>query len=93
MLMPGERIDLWADFSTLARQQVILRSLAFDPGGMGGGDGGGGGCMRGGCGGMNGQATTDGMHGGRGGGGCGGGGGGMGLANGTAFNILTVNVG
>ena len=31
MLMPGERIDLWADFSSLAREQVILRSLAFDP--------------------------------------------------------------
>jgi blue copper oxidase len=37
MLMPGERIDLWADFTTLARKQVILRSLAFDPGGMMGG--------------------------------------------------------
>ena len=44
MLMPGERIDVWADFTSLARKQVILRSLAFDPmGGMGGGDGMGGG--------------------------------------------------
>lgn len=32
MLMPGERIDLWADFAQLARKQVILRSLTFDPG-------------------------------------------------------------
>ncbi len=86
MLMPGERIDLWADFSALARQQVILRSLAFDPDGMGGG---GRGCRMGGCGGMSDQGMVDGM----GGGGGGGGGGGMGLANGAAFNILTVNVG
>ena len=35
MLMPGERIDLWADFGSLAGKQVILRSLAFDAGGMG----------------------------------------------------------
>jgi blue copper oxidase len=35
MLMPGERIDLWADFSSLAGQSVILRSLPFTPGGMG----------------------------------------------------------
>lgn len=73
-LMPGERIDLWADFSKVAGKQVILRSLAFEPGGgmMGGGGGGVGG-----------------------GGGMGGGGGGMGttLANGAAFNILTVSVG
>jgi blue copper oxidase len=35
MLMPGERVDVWADFSSLARKQVILRSLSFDPdGGM-----------------------------------------------------------
>lgn len=72
MLMPGERIDVWADFTALARKQVILRSLSFDPGGgmMGGGGMGGGG------------------------GGMGGGGGGMGgLAMGSAFDILTVNVG
>ncbi len=38
MLMPGERVDLWVDFTQLARKQVILRSLSFDPGmGMGGG--------------------------------------------------------
>ena len=53
MLMPGERVDLWADFSSLAGKQVILRSLAFDAwrrddgrrrmGGMGGGGMGGGG--------------------------------------------------
>jgi FtsP/CotA-like multicopper oxidase with cupredoxin domain len=73
MLMPGERIDLWADFTALARRQVILRSLSFDPGGMMGGGGGGG----------------------MGGGGHGGGGGGMGsgLPMGSAFDILTVNVG
>jgi hypothetical protein len=35
MLMPGERIDVWADFSSLSNKQVILRSLAFEPGGMG----------------------------------------------------------
>jgi FtsP/CotA-like multicopper oxidase with cupredoxin domain len=75
MLMPGERVDLWADFSSLARKQVILRSLAFDPGGgmMGGGGGGG--------------------MGGDGGGGGGGGGMGSGLPMGSAFDILTVNVG
>ncbi|MGE5777132.1 MAG: multicopper oxidase family protein, partial [Chloroflexota bacterium] len=35
MLMPGERIDVWADFSSLANRQVTLQSLAFEPGGMG----------------------------------------------------------
>lgn len=78
MLMPGERVDLWVDLTSLARKQVILRSLAFDPGmGMGGGGGGGG--MGGG-----------GMGGGGGGCNCGGG---SGLAMGAAFDILTVNVG
>jgi len=78
MLMPGERVDVWADFSSLAGKQVILRSLSFNPGGMGGGGmGGGGGGMGGGGGGM-------------GGGGCNCG---SSLANGAAFNILTVNVG
>jgi FtsP/CotA-like multicopper oxidase with cupredoxin domain len=52
MLMPGERADIWVDFTSLARKQVILRSLSFDPGGMmgggGGGMGGGGGGMGGG---------------------------------------------
>jgi len=73
MLMPGERIDVWADFTSLARKQVILRSLAFEPGGgmMGGGGMGGGGM----------------------GGGGGGGGMGSGLPMGSAFDILTVNVG
>jgi FtsP/CotA-like multicopper oxidase with cupredoxin domain len=55
MLMPGERIDVWADLTALARKQVILRSLSFDAmGGMmgGGGMGGGGGGMGGGGGGM-----------------------------------------
>jgi FtsP/CotA-like multicopper oxidase with cupredoxin domain len=75
MLMPGERVDVWADFASLAGRQVVLRSLSFDPGG----------CMSGGGGGMGG--------GGMGGGGMGGGGMGSGLANGAAFNILTVNVG
>jgi len=83
MLMPGERVDLWADFSSLSRQQVILRSLAFTPGSMGGG-----GVGRGGMGGM----STDGMGGGGGGGGGGGCNCGGGLSNGAAFNILTVNV-
>ena len=78
MLMPGERLDVWADFSSLAGKQVILRSLSFDPGGMMGGGGGG---MGGGGGG-----------GGMGGGGCCGGMG-SGLAMGAAFNILTINVG
>jgi len=80
MLMPGERVDLWVDFSTLSGKQVILKSLTFDPGGMMGGGGGmGGGGMGGG---------------GMGGGGMGGGGMmGSSLANGAAFNILTVNVG
>jgi FtsP/CotA-like multicopper oxidase with cupredoxin domain len=75
MLMPGERIDIWADFTALARKQVILRSLSFDPGGgmMGGGGGG--------------------MGGGGMGGGGGGGGMGSGLPMGSAFDILTVNVG
>jgi FtsP/CotA-like multicopper oxidase with cupredoxin domain len=39
MLMPGERVDVWADFSALSGKQVILTSLAFDcsncMGGMG----------------------------------------------------------
>ena len=78
MLMPGERVDVWADFSSLSGKQVVLRSLSFSPGGMGGGGmGGGGGGMGGGGGGM-------------GGGGCNCG---SSLANGAAFNILTVNVG
>lgn len=63
MLMPGERIDIWADFSSVAGRSVILKSLSFDPGGMMGGGGGMGGGMMG---------TS--------------------LANGAAFNILTVNV-
>ena len=50
MLMPGERVDIWADFSSLAGKQVALRSLSFDPMGgmMGGGGGMGGGGMGGG---------------------------------------------
>jgi FtsP/CotA-like multicopper oxidase with cupredoxin domain len=79
MLMPGERVDLWVDFGTLAGKQVILKSISFDPGGMMGGGGMGGGGMGGG---------------GMGGGGMGGGGMmGSSLAHGAAFNILTVNVG
>ncbi len=42
MLMPGERVDLWVDFASVAGKQVILRSLSFNPGGMMGGMGGGG---------------------------------------------------
>ncbi|RPJ27712.1 MAG: twin-arginine translocation signal domain-containing protein [Chloroflexi bacterium] len=60
MVMPGERVDIWADFSSLAGKQVILQSLAFQAGGMG---------MMGG--GMRGMG---------------------GIANGTAFDVLTVNV-
>jgi FtsP/CotA-like multicopper oxidase with cupredoxin domain len=69
MLMPGERVDVWADFSSLAGKQVNLRSLSFTP--------------------MSGMMGGGGMGGGMGGGGM------MGssLANGAAFNILTVNVG
>jgi FtsP/CotA-like multicopper oxidase with cupredoxin domain len=58
MLMPGERVDLWVDFTSLARKQVILRSLVFDPGGMMGGGGGG---MGGGGGGMGGGGGGSGM--------------------------------
>ncbi len=85
-LMPGERVDLWVDFSSLAGKPVTLRSLSFSAGsGMGGGGGGMG------SGGMDSGSMGGG---GMGGGGCNCGGGGMGssLANGAAFNILTVNV-
>ena len=76
MLMPGERIDIWADFASIAGKQVMLRSLSFDPmGGMMSGGGGGG--MGGG---------------GMGSGGGGGGMMGSGLAMGVAFDILKVNV-
>ena len=91
MLMPGERVDAWVDFSKLAGKQLILRSLTFTAGGMGGGMGGGGG----GGGGMGGM-STNGMGGGGcncGGGGGGGGMGGSGVANGAAMNLLTINVG
>jgi FtsP/CotA-like multicopper oxidase with cupredoxin domain len=78
MLMPGERVDVWADFSGLAGKQLILKSQSFSPmGGMGGGGMGGGGMGGGGM----------------GGGGMGGGGMMSSLANGAAFNILTINVG
>ena len=64
MLMPGERVDVWADFSSLARKQVVLRSLSFNAGGMMGGGGGmGGGGMGGGGmggGGMMGSTLTNG---------------------------------
>jgi FtsP/CotA-like multicopper oxidase with cupredoxin domain len=83
MLMPGERVDVWADFASLAGKQVILRSLSFDPMGMSGMGGGG----------MGGGGMGGGGMGGGGMGGMGGGGMGSGLANGAAFNILTVNVG
>jgi suppressor of ftsI len=85
MLMPGERIDIWADFSSLAGKQVVLRSLTFDPSGMGGMGGGGGGGGMGGGGGGGGGGMGDG-----GGGGCMCG---SSLAMGAAFNVLTVNVG
>jgi FtsP/CotA-like multicopper oxidase with cupredoxin domain len=63
MLMPGERIDIWAEFGALAGKQVTLRSLAFQAGGMGmmGGMGGGmrGMGMSGGSGGISNGATLD----------------------------------
>ena len=59
MLMPGERIDVWADFTSLARKQVILRSLSFDP--MGGMMGAGGGGMGAGGGGMGGGGMGSGL--------------------------------
>jgi blue copper oxidase len=68
--MPGERIDLWADFSQLAGQQVVLRSLPFTPGGMMGMMGNG----------MMGGGMMGGMM-------------GSGLPNGSALDILAVNVG
>ncbi|MBS3774075.1 MAG: multicopper oxidase family protein [Bacteroidales bacterium] len=46
MLSPGERVEIWKDFSAYSvDQEVILKSLAFEPGtsmGMGGGMMGGG---------------------------------------------------
>jgi FtsP/CotA-like multicopper oxidase with cupredoxin domain len=63
MLMPGERIDIWAEFGALAGKQVTLRSLGFQAGGMGmmGGMGGGmrGMGMMGGMGGMSNGAAFD----------------------------------
>jgi FtsP/CotA-like multicopper oxidase with cupredoxin domain len=50
MLMPGERVDVWGDFGKLAGKQVILSSLSFKAGGMGGGGMGGGGMGSGGMG-------------------------------------------
>jgi FtsP/CotA-like multicopper oxidase with cupredoxin domain len=48
VLMPGERVDVWADFNGLAGKQVVLKSLPFSPGmGMMGGMGGMGGRSRG----------------------------------------------
>jgi FtsP/CotA-like multicopper oxidase with cupredoxin domain len=73
MLMPGERVDVWADFSALAGQQVTLKSLPFEAG-MGMMGMGGAGMRSRGMGGMG-----MGMMGG--------------LANGSALDILTVNVG
>jgi FtsP/CotA-like multicopper oxidase with cupredoxin domain len=67
ILTPGERVDLWADFSALAGQQVILKSLPFEAGmgmGMMGGMGGRGMGMLG-----------------------------SGWANGSPFDLLTVDVG
>ena len=42
MLMPGERVDLWVDFSTVAGRQLTLRSLSWQAMSMGGGMMGGG---------------------------------------------------
>ncbi len=49
-LMPGERLDLWSDFSSLAGKPVVLQSLAFDAAFMGMGAGRGGGMGMGGMG-------------------------------------------
>jgi FtsP/CotA-like multicopper oxidase with cupredoxin domain len=90
-LMPGERLDVWADFSELAGQQVRLQSAAFTPGGMGMMGG-----MMGGHGRMGGGMAGDRMGGAMGRGRMGGGMGMMGgssLANGAAFDILTIQVG
>ena len=93
VLAPGERAEIWADFSRYAvGTQLTLRSLPFTAGGgmMGGMGGGmGGGRMGGGMGG--------GMMGGRGGmmGGRGGRNGGMFAASipqGEAFTVLRVEV-
>ncbi len=85
MLMPGERLDLWADFSTLAGQRVVLKSLPFDAAmGMMGGMGGVG--MMSGMG-MSGVSMMGSGMRGRG----------MGMSAGTTnastLDILTVNVG
>jgi FtsP/CotA-like multicopper oxidase with cupredoxin domain len=92
MLAPGERADLWVDFSTLANQQVILKSLAFDAGmgmmgmmGSMGGMGGMGGMGRMGATGTPNSGTSNGMR-------------GMGMMGagtplGTPMDILRVNVG
>jgi FtsP/CotA-like multicopper oxidase with cupredoxin domain len=84
MLMPGERVDLWVDFSGLAGKSVTLRSLAFPAGGMGMGRMGG---MMGGMG----MGMMGGMGGGMGMGMMG-----MGvsaLPNGAAFDLATISVG
>ena len=39
MLMPGERVDVWADVASLAGKPAVLRSLTIDAGGGGMGDG------------------------------------------------------
>jgi FtsP/CotA-like multicopper oxidase with cupredoxin domain len=84
-LSPGERVDVWADFSSLAGQQVVLKSLSFEAGmGMMAGMGMGmmGGMSMGGMG----------MR-GRGMGGIGMGMMGGGLVNGSPMDILRVDVG
>jgi blue copper oxidase len=85
MLMPGERIDVWADFGKLAGQQVVLKSLAFNSSMMGWMMGmGGSGMMSSGMGGrgmgmgMSGSGMGMAMSGG--------------MANGSEMEILTVNV-
>jgi FtsP/CotA-like multicopper oxidase with cupredoxin domain len=59
MLMPGERIDIWAEFGSLAGKQVTLRSLSFQAGGMGMMGGGMRMGMMGGSGGISNGATLD----------------------------------
>ena len=39
VMMPGERVDVWADVASLAGKPAVLRSLTIDAGGGGMGDG------------------------------------------------------
>ena len=96
VLAPGERLDVWADFSSLAGGTVTLKSLPFDAGMMGMMGGMMGGSTSSGMGMMGGSTPGRGMMNGSSTGGMGMGMMGMmggGLAMGSALDILTVNVG